>query len=264
MYILKVGGGKNINWDYIAEDLKSMKKEVIIVHGANAWMKEISQKLGVSEKIITSPSGHVSRYTDEKTMEILLMTYSGLMNKKIVATLRKYGINAMGLCGADGGIWLGKKKEAILSRENGRVKVIRDSLTGNVESVNASLIKLLIDKGYTPILTIPAVTPDGELINVDNDRAVAVMARDMKIKKIVMLFEAPGLLKDKDDESSKISRIDMKEIDQYIKLTEGRMRKKLLGVKEAFAFGVQKVYLGDGRIKHPIINTLEGKGTIIH
>src|SRR3989338_7626936 len=148
MYILKVGGGKNINWDYIAEDLKSMKKEVIIVHGANAWMKEISQKLGVSEKIITSPSGHVSRYTDEKTMEILLMTYSGLMNKKIVASLQKYGINAIGLTGADGKLWQAKKKEIILSEEIGKVKTIRDSLTGNVVSVNTGLIKLLVNNGY--------------------------------------------------------------------------------------------------------------------
>ncbi|OGG27261.1 acetylglutamate kinase [Candidatus Gottesmanbacteria bacterium RIFCSPLOWO2_01_FULL_39_12b] len=264
MIILKVGGGKEINWDYIASDLKNLKDQVVIVHGANYLMKDISAKLGVTEKIITSPSGHTSRYTDEKTMEILLMTYSGLMNKKIVATLRKYGINAVGLCGADGGIWLGKKKETILSRENGKVKVIRDSRTGNVESVNANLIKLLIDKGYTPVLTIPAITQNGELINVDNDRAVAVMVKELKVEKIVMLFEAPGLLKDPSDEASRFKEIKKEEIDTYLEMANGRMRKKLLGIKEAFTFGVQEVYLGDGRIKHPILNTLEGKGTIIH
>ena len=130
--------------------------------------------------------------------------------------------------------------------------------------MNASLIKLLIDKGYTPVLTIPAITQNGELINVDNDRAVAVMVKELKVEKIIMLFEAPGLLKDPSDETSRIKEIKKEEIDTYLEIAKERMRKKLLGVKEAFIFGVQEVYLGDGRVKHPIINTLEGKGTIIH
>ncbi|MBI3955386.1 [LysW]-aminoadipate kinase, partial [Candidatus Gottesmanbacteria bacterium] len=153
MIILKAGGGKNINWDYIAEDLKSIIEEVIIVHGANAYAFEVSEKLGIKEKFITSPSGHTSRYTDSQAMDLLTMTYSGLVNKKIVSILRQHGINAIGLCGADGGIWMGKRKEAILSVEAGREKVIRDSQTGNVESVNSSLIKLLISNGYTPVIT---------------------------------------------------------------------------------------------------------------
>ena len=85
MIIIKVGGGRSINWDYLAEDLSAIQEKCIVVHGANAWMKDISEKLRITEKIITSPSGHVSRYTDSQTMEILTMVYSGLVNKKIVA-----------------------------------------------------------------------------------------------------------------------------------------------------------------------------------
>src|SRR3989338_5769569 len=106
MIIIKIGGGKNINWDYIAKDLKNIHEEFVIVHGANAWMKEITKKLGVVDKTLTSPSGQTSRYTNKETMDILTMVYSGMINKKIVSTLQKYGINAIGLSGADGKLWV--------------------------------------------------------------------------------------------------------------------------------------------------------------
>lgn len=263
MYILKVGGGKAICWEYIAQDIHALKENVVVVHGANHDASEVSKKLGLPERFILSPSGHTSRYTDAQAMDLLTMTYAGLVNKRIVSVLRRHGINALGLSGADGGIWMGKKKDAILSQEEGRVKVVRDSLTGNVTSVNKDLITLLVGQGYTPVVTIPAVTPAGELINVDNDRAVAVMARDLSVTKVVMLFEAPGFLMDKSDESSRVARMKRDEIDTYIQRSEGRMRKKLLGIKEACAMGVTEVYLGDGRVRHPISQALAGSGTII-
>ncbi|MBI3954997.1 [LysW]-aminoadipate kinase [Candidatus Gottesmanbacteria bacterium] len=264
MIILKVGGGKDINWDHIARDIAGLKEQVIIVHGANYLMKDTSARLGVRERIITSPSGHVSRHTDEKTMEILLMTYCGLMNKKIVSILQKHGINAIGLTGADGKLLLGVRKKAILSEIGGKVKVIRDSKTGNIKSVNTKLISLLLENGFIPVVTIPAITEEGELINVDNDRIVAMLAKELKVETIVMLFEAAGLLSDKKDASSKIDRIDKNEIEDIMKTTEGRMRKKLLGVKEAISYGVKSVYFGDGRIEKPLTSTLAGKGTLIN
>ena len=263
MILIKVGGGKNINWDNIAKDISAFKEPVIVVHGANAWMRNFAEKLGKNEKIILSPSGHTSRYTDSQTMDLLTMVYSCLINKKIVACLQKYKINAVGLSGADGKLWLGKRKEAILAKVGSKTKLITDSQTGKVESVNTKLINLLIKGGFTPVITIPAITHSGELINVDNDRAVSVMAKDLKLKTLIFLFEESGLLENPSDKSSKIDRIKKDELDSYINSTEGRMKKKLLGVKEAFAFGVENVYFGDGRIKNPVTNALAGKGTVI-
>ena len=263
MILIKVGGGQAINWDFIAGDPALKTGKVIIVHGANAQMKALSKDLGFKERMITSPSGHVSRYTDFRTMELLTMAYSGLVNTKIVAHLQKSGINAIGLTGADGKLWLGKRKEAIVAKAGNKTKMITDSLTGTVVSINTSLINLLLKENYIPVITIPAITDMGDLINVDNDRAVAVMVRDLKIEKVVMLFEAPGLLRSPLDESSLISHINAQELDTFITQTTGRMRKKLLGVKESFANGVKQVYFGDGRIKNPVTSALTGKGTVI-
>jgi len=84
------------------------------------------------------------------------------------------------------------------------------------------------------------------------------------IKKVVMLFEAGGLLQNLDDPSSIIKHIDKKDLDSNIGKTAGRMRKKLLGVKEAFSYGVKSVYFGDGRIEKPLLSALEGRGTLIN
>src|SRR3989338_5132143 len=263
MFILKVGGGKEINWDYIAEDLAHREEQFVIVHGANARMREISEKLGVPERTITSPSGHVSRYTDAKAMEVLTMVYGGLTNPAIVACLQRHGINAVGLTGADGKLWQGKRKDHILSQEGGKVKVVRNSATGIMESVNAPLVRQLLQGGYTPVVTVPAITAAGELINVENDPAAGVMARDLSVATLVMLFEAPGLLARPSDEGSLVRTVTGVQLDAYLEKVQGRMRKKLLGVREAFSSGVREVYFGDGRKRGPVSSALSGHGTTL-
>ena len=265
MLIIKIGGGKTINWEYIAEDLKSIikKEQVVIVHGANAIRDEIAEKLGHPTKTILSPSSVSSVYTDREAMDIFLMSYAGLVNKKIVALFQKNGINAIGLSGIDGKLWEGERKENVFSVENGKTKLIKDNLTGRVERVNADLIRLLINNKYVPIICPPAITPNGEIINTDGDMATVQMAKSLSADKIIFLFESPGLLEKNPDEKTIVKKIDKKEIDKYMSFAEGRMKKKMLAVKKAFESGVKAVYFGDGRIKNPITNCLAGMGTIL-
>lgn len=263
MMIIKVGGGKQINWDYICQDIASLKEEVILVHGANWQMEEISKKLGQKTKMITSPSGYTSRYTDKQTLRVLTMVYSGLVNKQIVAKLQALGVNAVGLSGVDGRVWEGEWKKVVLSREGSRVKAIRDNFQGKVIKVNDKLLKLLLENNYLPVLTIPAISFENQLINVDNDRAIGLMAKALGVKKLVVLFEAPGLLKDTGDQRSVIKSIQANKIEDYLKYAQGRMKKKILGAKEAFQAGVKIIYWADGRVNNPIKKALKGEGTVI-
>ena len=141
--------------------------------------------------------------------------------------------------------------------------MVSDSATGVLESVNAALLRQLLDGGFTPVLTVPAITQSGELINVDNDRAAAVTATDLHAPTIVMLFEAPGLLIDPQDEQSLVHEVRGVQLNTSMQMVKGRMKKKLLGVVEAFSFGVEKVYFGDGRISRPVSSALAGNGTIL-
>lgn len=267
MLIIKIGGGKEIQWNYICEDvyqLVSSGQKIIIVHGASEKRNELAKIFGAPTKTVISPSGISSVLTDRTAIEIFLMAYAGLINKQLVEKLIAHGINAVGLSGIDGKLWQAKKKGNIFVKENGKTKLVKGNLTGRVEKVNHQLLALLIDHGYVPVISAPAISYENEIVNTDNDWATAVTAGSLQAKEIMYLFEATGLLKDFSDKSSVIAHIDKNHIDEFMHSAEGRMKKKLLGVKKAFELGVEKIYFGDGRIKNPIQSALEGKGTIIY
>ncbi len=265
MILIKVGGGKTINWDFIAEDIARLQKkeDIAVVHGASVKRDEIANKLGSPTKTVTSPSGITSVYTDEKAIEIFLMVYSGLVNKQIVATLQKHGVNTVGLSGVDGKLWQAKAKKELLVKDGNKTKLIRDNKTGRVEKINTDLIKILIKNKYIPVISAPAISFENEIVNTDNDWAAAVMAGALKADTLVYLFEAPGLLRNYKDESTLINKIPKEKLAEYFQYAQGRMKKKLLGVQKAFELRIKRVYWGDGRIKNPIANSLKGKGTII-
>ncbi len=265
MILVKVGGGATIDWDAIAEDLAKLtqREKIVIVHGASVKRDQIAKRLGSPTKTVTSPSGITSVYTDQQALEIFLMVYSGLSNKQIVANLLKHGLPAVGLSGVDGKLWLAKPKKELLSKEGNKTKLLRNNRTGRVESINLSLMKLLLDAGYIPVISAPAISYENEIVNTDNDWGAAVTAASLKADKLVYLFEAPGLMKDINDQSSLISKIEADMLSDCLPYAKGRMKKKLLAAQKAIELGMKTVFWGDGRIKNPIVSALAGKGTVI-
>jgi acetylglutamate/LysW-gamma-L-alpha-aminoadipate kinase len=263
MYIIKIGGGKDINLDYVLSDFKKLEGKKILVHGANYEMDRLSEKLGVEPKEIISPSGMTARYTDEKVIDIFTCVYPGLVNSRVTARLQKLGVNAVGLSGIDGGVWKGERKRKILSKEGDKVRVITDNYSGRVSEVDTRLLNVLLDNGFVPVISSPAISSEGDIINADNDPATALMAHAMGVKEIVMLFEAPGFLMDHKDPSSKVDFIKYEEIDSLMESAKSTMKKKLLAVKYALNLGVEKVYFGDSRTEDPITRAFNGEGTVV-
>jgi len=261
MMVVKVGGAEGINHDLVLKDL-ARYKNVVLVHGGSSELNRISTKLGKPPKMVTSASGYESRRTDKETLEIFNMVYCGKMNKGMVEKLQQLEVNAVGLSGIDGRLLIGKRKNITIV-ENGKKKIIRDDYTGKIEEVNVELIRLLLDKGFMPVITPPALSRDNEAINVDGDRAAAIMAGALKAEILVILSNTPGLLKDLDDENSLVREINKENIDDYLQFAQRRMKKKIMGAIEALEQGVGKVIFGDARIENPISRALEGQGTVI-
>ncbi len=263
--LIKIGGGKSLNWEGVCRDVASLsdQERMIIVHGASARRDEIAARLQVPTRTVESPSGVPSVYTDEVALDVFLMVYAGLVNKRLVAMLQRYGVKAVGLSGVDGALWRAKAKKEILVKENGKTKLLRDNLTGRVEEVNHSLITLLVEQGYVPVICPPALTYEDEIVNTDNDMAIGVMVGRLPVNRMVSLFEAPGLLADPDDETSLISHIDRDRLDQFLEYGRARMKKKIMGARIAIEAGVETIYWGDGRIDRPVLSALQGNGTVI-
>jgi [amino group carrier protein]-L-2-aminoadipate/L-glutamate 6-kinase len=267
MIVVKVGGGTSLNIDAVVSDIVTLRAtgtELLLVHGGAQTTNAVAEALGHPPQFVTSETGHVSRRTDRRTLEIFEMVYCGQLNKMWVEKLQQMGVNAVGLSGLDGRIFEGTRKDTLRIRVEGRRMVLRDDWTGTVDKVNVDLLRVLIGAGYFPVLTPPGASTAGEAINVDGDRAAARLAGAFNADALVILTDQVGLLETFPDESTLISEIPKALADKFMEFAEGRMKKKVLGAVEAIGEGVGKVIFADGRVDQPISRALAGAGTHIH
>ncbi len=266
MIVIKVGGSRGINMDFVCADVAALVKEgkqIVIMHGAGNEADDLGDKLGHSAKHVTSPQGFTSRYTDRRTLEIFAMAARGKINTFLVERLQKLGVNAIGLSGVDGQLLQGTRKDAIRIVENGKQRILRDDFTGRVEKVNVELLRALLGKNYLPVIAPLAISYQGDAINIDGDRAAAMVAGALGAEQLIILTNVPGLLRNFPDEASLIAHIDKNRVEASIDFAEGRMKKKVLGASEALALGVRQVIFADGRVAEPIHRALKGRGTVI-
>jgi len=264
--VVKVGGSEGINLDAVCRDVAALVKEgqeLVLVHGGSHETNLLAEKLGHPPRFVTSVSGYTSRFTDRETLEIFEMVYCGKVNKAIVERLQGLRVNAVGLSGLDGRLLEGRRKESIRIREGGKRQMLHGDYTGTVEQVNTPLLRLLLDNGYLPVVTPPAISYQSEGINVDGDRAAAAIAEALGATDLVILSNVPGLLRDFPDERTLIPHIEQARAEEAMAFAEGRMKKKVLGAVEALEAGVGRVIFADGRIETPIRAALAGRGTVI-
>jgi acetylglutamate/LysW-gamma-L-alpha-aminoadipate kinase len=262
MIIVKIGGGRDINIQGIVADLAALTEKFIIVHGANALRDKLAEDLGQPKQVITSVKGYASVYSDEKLLDVMMMAYAGLRNKRIVELCHQHGINAVGLSGIDGKVIQGKRNRGIRVMQNGKKKIVRD-YSGKPEMVNEGFLQMLLEKDYVPVLTVPIIDEHNVAINTENDDVVRVLQKFLRADTILNLIEAPGFLEDKNDEDSVIRKISPAELEAREQQVEGRMRRKMLSLRRLFEHGATRVIIGDGRREHPVADALAGEGTII-
>jgi acetylglutamate/LysW-gamma-L-alpha-aminoadipate kinase len=266
MIVIKIGGSRGINLDYVCADVATLTKQgkqIVLMHGAGNEANELGDKLGNPAKHVTSPQGFTSRYTDRATLEIYVMAACGKINTFLVEKLQRLGVNALGLSGVDGRLLEGTRKDAIRIVENGRQRILRDDYTGKVEKVNADLLRVLLERNYVPVIAPLAISYQGDALNVDGDRAAAMIAGALGADQLIILTNVPGLLQNFPDEASLIAKIDKQRVEQSIGFAEGRMKKKVLGASEALALNVRQVIFADGRVEQPLQRALQGLGTVI-
>ena len=252
MITIKIGGSvvDNLHPTTILDIKKIAEQEgVILVHGGGKEVSKVSKQLGKEPKFVVSPSGIKSRYTDKETAEIFTMVMSGRINKMIVRMLQKNGINAIGLSGVDGKlIQADRKKKLLITNEKGRKQAIDGGYTGKITDVNSSLVKLLLDQGYTPVISPIAISEDSDFLNVDGDRAAAYVAGKVSSDKVLFLTNVDGLLMD-EKLVNNLTLAEAKEIRPKIGFG---MEKKILAATEALDMGVTEALIANGQKENPI------------
>ena len=256
MITIKIGGSvvDNLHPTTILDIKKIAEQEgVILVHGGGKEVTKVSKQLGKEPKFVVSPSGIKSRYTDKETAEIFTMVMSGRINKMIVRMLQKNGINAIGLSGVDGKlIQADRKKKLLITNEKGRKQAIDGGYTGKITDVNSSLVKLLLDQGYTPVISPIAISEESDFLNVDGDRAAAYVAGKVSSDKVLFLTNVDGLLMD-EKLVNNLTLAEAKEIRPKIGFG---MEKKILAATEALDMGVTEALIANGQKENPISSAI--------
>lgn len=300
LLVIKIGGGAGLNMRLCAADIANIAKTrpVVVVHGVSDMMNRLCEERGIPVKMLTSPNGHISRYTDAVTRDVFVEA-AGRVNAQLVALLAEQGVKAAGFVrppnssqsiltpksplhfaamgfedtaaltpplhdmerGQGGEVILqAERKAAIRAVVDGRVRMIRDDYSGTIIGVNVDVLLNQLQAGMLPVLPPLANSPDG-LLNVDGDRAAAAAAGALGASDFIILSNVRGLYQHFPDENSFVSQVNRMQLDEAQTWAEGRMKRKVLGAAEALNQGVQRVIIADGRVENPVSAALNGAGT---
>lgn len=256
--VVKLGGGEGLDLEASIADLARAAgdRPLVVVHGVSAEANRLCEVRGVPVRMMTSPSGHSSRYTNAETRDIYVEAAAN-MSERIVSLFASHGIRAERVEAA----LTGTRKRAVRAMVNGRIRVIRDNYTGTVENVAVSSLIRLLEQGIIPVVPPQALSDEGWL-NVDGDRAAAAVGGALGARDLIILSNVRGLYRSFPDESSFVASVPRTQINAAMDWAQGRMKRKVLGAQEALDGGVQRVMIADGRVSRPVESALNGAGTV--
>ena len=253
--VIKYGGNAMVSdvlKDEVMQDIALMKYvgiRPVIVHGGGPEITGFLKKVGKQSSFVAG-----LRVTDAETVEIAEMVLDGKINSEIVTLLNQRGARAVGLSGKDAGLIRARKKLAHVY-ENEAEKEVDIGYVGEVEAMNVSVIKDLLDRDYVPVVAPIGVGQDGESYNINADYVAAGIAGALAAEKLLLLTDIEGIYKDFDDKSSFLSTIRMQEARDYIKggRIAGGMIPKVEACLRALEGGTRKTHIIDGRLAHSLI-----------
>jgi acetylglutamate kinase len=266
--VIKFGGHAMVNEEIMEKTIKDILLlyfvgiKPIVIHGGGPEISEKMEKFGLKPKFVDG-----LRVTDRETLEVVEMVLDGKINSKIVSKFIKNGGKAVGISAKDGLLVVARKKT--IRKRVGEEEVEVDlGFVGESEMVNPEILRILVDNKFIPVISPIAADKEGNVFNLNADIVAGHIAGAIKAKKLIMLTDVPGLLRDPSDPSSLISRIGYAELERMLKegKIEGGMIPKVESVLIALRDGVERAHIIDGSKEHSILIELftkEGIGTMV-
>ncbi len=224
----------------------------ILVHGGGPEINSWLDKLGIEPQFKNG-----LRVTDAPTMNVVEMVLVGRVNKEIVSLINQAGGSAVGLCGKDGNL--------IKARPQGDEGI---GFVGEVCNVNIKILETLVSNGYIPVVSSVAADENGQAYNINADTVAGELAAALGAEKLILLTDTRGILKDYQQPTSLIPKVDIQEARELIAtgVVSGGMIPKVNCCVRSLAQGVRAAHIIDGRIPHALlleIFTDGGIGTMI-
>jgi acetylglutamate kinase len=265
--VIKYGGNAMVDEDLkagFARDIVLMKLvgiNPVVVHGGGPQIGDLLARLGKPSEFVQG-----MRVTDSETMDVVEMVLGGLVNKDIVNLINRHGGSAVGLTGKDGDLIRARKLN--LTRENPEARVpeiIDIGHVGEVQSIDASVVDMLVHGNFIPVVAPIGVGADGHSYNINADLVAGKMAEVLRAEKLILLTNTRGLL---DREGNLLTGLSLERVDALIAdgTISGGMLPKIACALDAVKAGVNSAHIIDGRLAHAVLVELftdQGIGTLI-
>ncbi len=265
--IIKYGGNAMIDENLkagFAQDIVLMKLvgiNPIVVHGGGPQIGNLLERLNISTEFVNG-----MRVTNSETMDIVEMVLGGQVNKDIVNLINMAGGKAVGLTGKDGDFIRARKIDMTqFSKESGASEIFDIGHVGEVSSIDPSVVKMLSQSDFIPVIAPIGVGTDGRSYNINADLVAGKVAEVLKAEKLILLTNIPGIL---DKQGNLLTGLTLEDIDSLIAdgtISGGMIPKTRCGT-DALKGGVNSVHIIDGRVEHAVLLELftdQGVGTLL-
>lgn len=266
IFVIKVGGeaGGDDARGAVAEQVRVLWElgiRAVLVHGGGPQTTELCERLGVPTTFVGG-----RRVTDGATLDAAVMTLNGTVSTAWVASFRALGVPAVGVSGVDGGLIRARRRPP--TRVDGATEEVDFGFVGDIEEVDPSLLRTLLDGGFLPVVSPVTAAADGTVLNVNADTVAAALAVALKAEKMILVTGVPGLLEDPADRTSLVSYVDLEGVRRLRDrgVVGGGMLPKVRAAEAAIQGGVRRVHVIGWREPSSLlieVFTNDGAGTMI-
>ncbi len=265
--VIKYGGNAMVDEALkagFARDVVLMKLvgiNPVVVHGGGPQIGDLLKRLGKRSEFVEG-----MRVTDAETMDVVEMVLGGLVNKEIVNLINRHGGSAVGLTGKDGDLIRARKLNLTRANPEAQAPEIIDiGHVGEVESIDAAVVDMLVHGDFIPVIAPIGVGDDGRSYNINADLVAGRMSEVLNAEKLILLTNTTGLL---NKQGKLLTGLTLDRVDALIAdgTISGGMLPKIACAVDAVRAGVNSVHIIDGRVVHAVLVELftdEGIGTLI-
>jgi acetylglutamate kinase len=271
IFVVKLSGKVTEDQDQLnslAEEITLLQQvgiHVAVIHGGGKQLTTTAERLGIEQRIVNG-----RRVTDTETLEVAKMVFAGQINMDILSALRRCGCETVGLSGVDGNIIHARRREIqrVLNQETGEVETVDFGHVGDIVDINIRLLRLLLENAYVPVVSSLGSDEHGNIYNINADTIAAEIAVHLQAEKLILLSDVDGILMNREDPASRISRVNVEEAERLVRdrVVSSGMLPKIAAIAHLIRRGVRSAHIINGSRRNALLHevfTDEGAGTMI-
>ena len=266
VFVIKTGGGAfrdHVTMRAFMEQVSILHHlgiRIVLVHGGGPQLDEVTKQLGVETRMVQG-----RRVTDAAAIDATSMVLNGLINTRLLALCREFGIAAVGISGVDAGLVKTHRRPPVTLASG---EVVDYGMVGDIDGVDATVITRLLDAGFLPVVSPLSADNAGQLLNINADTVASAIGIALEAEKLILCTGAPGILERLEDPRSLISYTDvagLRRLREEGAISEG-MLPKSSAIENAIRGGVRRVHVISYKAPEGLLAevfTNEGTGTLV-